>query len=192
MKYQLVLATESQYKKNILKRLRIDFFSDAPDIDETPLQGESAKALTERLAMAKANVVALRHPDKIVISTDQSASVFGEILEKPKEEDKALKMLKTLSGQKVTFFTTVGFSAPGQSAKLHTEEVVVTIRQLEDAEALRYIARDQPLDCVGSFKVESIGIGLFHAIESRDPTALEGLPLISVCQYLRDHGFKIP
>jgi len=81
MKYQLVLATASQYKKNILKRLQIDFSSDAPDIDETPLLGESAKALTKRLAMAKATVVALRHPDKIVISTDQSASIFGEILE---------------------------------------------------------------------------------------------------------------
>ena len=192
MNHKLVLATESQYKKNILKRLQIDFSSDAPDIDETPLLGESAKALTKRLAMAKATVVALRHPDKIVISTDQSASIFGEILEKPKEETKALKMLKMLSGQKVTFFTTVGFSAPGQATKLHTEEVVVRIRQLEEAEILRYLARDQPLDCVGSFKVESIGVGLFHSVESRDPTALEGLPLISLCQYLRDHGFKIP
>lgn len=192
MKHQLVLATESQYKKNILKRLQVDFVSDAPNIDETPLQGESAKTLTERLAVAKATAVALRHPDKIVISTDQSASVFGKILTKPKEETKAVKMLKTLSGQKVTFFTTLGFAAPGQSAKLHTEEVVVTIRQLEEAEILRYLAQDRPLDCVGSFKVESIGIGLFHAIESRDPTALEGLPLIGLCQYLRDHGFKIP
>ena len=111
MIHKLVLATESQYKKNILKRLQIDFLSDAPEIEEVPLQGESAKALTERLARTKATVVALRHPDKIVISTDQSASVFGEI-EKPKEETKALKVLETLSGQQVSFFTTVGFSAP--------------------------------------------------------------------------------
>ena len=192
MNHKLVLATESQYKKNILKRLQIDFLSDAPEIDETPLQGESAKALTERLARTKATVVASRHPEKIVISTDQSASVFGEILEKPKEETKALKVLKTLSGQQVSFFTTVGFSDPGQSVKLHTEEVVVTFRQLQEAEILRYVARDQPLDCAGSFKVESLGIGLFHAVESRDPTALEGLPLIRLCQWLRDHGFKIP
>ena len=174
MNHKLVLATESQYKKNILKRLQIDFLSDAPEIDETPLQGESAKALTERLARTKATVVASRHPEKIVISTDQSASVFGEILEKPKEETKALNMLKTLSGQQVSFFTTVGFSDPGQSVKLHTEEVVVTFRQLQEAEILRYVARDRPLDCAGSFKVESLGIGLFHAVESRDPTALEG------------------
>ena len=192
MNHKLVLATESQYKKNILKRLQIDFLSDAPEIDETPLQGESAKALTERLARTKAAVVASRHPEKIVISTDQSASVFGEILEKPKEETKALNMLKTLSGQQVSFFTTVGFSDPGQSVKLHTEEVVVTFRQLQEAEILRYVARDQPLDCAGSFKVESLGISLFHAVESRDPTALEGLPLIRLCQWLRDHGFKIP
>jgi septum formation protein len=192
MNHKLVLATESQYKKNILKRLQIDFLSDAPKIDETPLQGESARALTERLARTKATLVALRHLDKIVISTDQSASVFGEILEKPKEETKALNMLKTLSGQQVSFFTTVGFSAPGQSVKLHTEEVIVTFRQLEEAEILRYVARDQPLDCAGSFKVESLGIGLFDAVESRDPTALEGLPLIKLCQWLRDHGFRIP
>ena len=192
MNHKLVLATESQYKKNILKRLQIDFLSDAPEIDETPLQGESAKALTERLARTKATLIASRHPDKIVISTDQSASVFGEILEKPREETKALNMLKTLSGQQVSFFTTVGFSAPGQSVKLHTEEVVVTFRQLQEAEILRYVARDQPLDCAGSFKVESLGIGLFHAVESRDPTALEGLPLIRLCQWLRDHGFETP
>ena len=192
MNHKLVLATESQYKKNILKRLQIDFLSDAPEIDETPLQGESAKALTERLARTKAAVVASRHPEKIVISTDQSASVFGEILEKPKEATTALNMLKTLSGQQVSFFTTVGFSDSGQSVKLHTEEVVVTFRQLQEAEILRYVARDQPLDCAGSFKVESLGIGLFHAVESRDPTALEGLPLIRLCQWLRDHGFKIP
>ena len=192
MTHKLVLATESQYKKNILKRLQIGFLSDAPEIDETPLQGESAKALTERLARTKATVIASRHPEKIIISTDQSASVFGEILDKPKEETKAFKMLKTLSGQQVSFFTTVGFSVPGQSLKLHTEEVVVTFRQLEEAEILRYVARDQPLDCAGSFKVEHLGIGLFHAVESRDPTALEGLPLITLCQWLRDHGFKIP
>lgn len=192
MNHKLLLATESQYKKNILKRLQIDFLSEAPEIDETPLRGESAKALTERLARTKATVVALRHPDKIVISTDQSASIFGDILEKPKEETKALKMLETLSGQQVSFFTTVGFSAPGQSVKLHTEEVVVTFRQLEEAEILRYVARDRPLDCAGSFKVEGIGIGLFNTVESRDPTALEGLPLIRLCQWLRDHGFKIP
>ena len=192
MNHKLVLATESQYKKNILKRLQIDFLSDAPKIDETPLQGESAKALTERLARTKATSIATRHPNKIVISTDQSASVFGEILEKPREETKALNMLKTLSGQQVSFFTTIGFSAPGQSVKLHTEEVVVTFRQLEEAEILRYVARDQPLDCAGSFKVESLGIGLFHAVESRDPTALEGLPLIRLCQWLRDHGFETP
>ena len=192
MNHKLVLATESQYKKNILKRLQIDFLSDAPEIDEAPLQGESAKALTERLARTKATVVALRHPDAIVISTDQSASIFGEILEKPKEETKALAVLEILSGQQVSFFTTVGFSAPGKPVKLHTEEVVVTFRQLEETEILRYVARDRPLDCAGSFKVEGIGIGLFNAVESRDPTALEGLPLIRLCQWLRDHGFKIP
>ena len=91
MNHKLVLATESQYKKNILKRLQIDFLSEAPEIDETPLRGESAKALTERLARTKATVVALRHPDKIVISTDQSASIFDDILEKPKEETKHLR-----------------------------------------------------------------------------------------------------
>tara|TARA_B100001093_G_scaffold13531_1_gene12515 strand:- start:881 stop:1459 length:579 start_codon:yes stop_codon:yes gene_type:complete len=192
MNHQLVLATESQYKKNILKRLQIDFLADAPKIDETPLQGESARALTERLAMTKAAVVALRHPDTIIISTDQSASVFGEMLDKPEDETEALNMLKTLSGRQVSFFTTVGFAAPGEPIKIHTEEVVVTIRHLEDAEILRYVAKDQPLECAGSFKVESLGISLFYAVESRDPTALEGLPLIRVCQWLRDHGFKIP
>jgi len=192
MNQELILASESQYKKNILKRLEIAFTTDAPAIDESPQGSESARALSERLAQAKAETVADRHPDAIVISTDQSAEVDGVILGKPATIENACAMLQKLSGQTVSFFTSVGVIAPKQPCITYTEEVIVTLRELEPLEIEHYVIKDMPLDCAGSFKVESLGISLFTSVKSEDPTALEGLPLIKLCQWLRDQGFKIP
>jgi len=192
MNQELILASESQYKKNILKRIEIAFSTDAPAIDETPHTGESARGLSMRLAQQKAETIAAKHPSATVVSTDQSAEVDGEILGKPGTIANACTMLQKLSGKTVSFFTSVGFIAPNQPYLIHTEEVIVTIRTLDHQEIERYVAKDKPLDCAGSFKVESLGISLFTSVKSEDPTALEGLPLIRLCQWLRDQGFKIP
>ena len=192
MNRELILASESRYKKKILDRLRIAFSTTAPTIDETPRSGESARDLSRRLAQQKAETVANRHPNATVISTDQAAEVDGIILGKPGTNQNAFDMLQTLSGKTVSFFTSVGMIQPSASCLLHTEKVIVTLRQLEDHEITRYVKADMPLDCAGSFKVESLGISLFTSVKSKDPTALEGLPLIRLCQWLRDQGFEIP
>ncbi len=192
MNRELILASESRYKKKILDRLRIPFSITAPTIDETPRSGESARDLSRRLAQQKAETVANRHPNATVISTDQAAEVDGIILGKPGTNQNAFDMLQTLSGKTVSFFTSVGMIQPSASCLIHTEEVIVTLRQLEDQEITRYVKADMPLDCAGSFKVESLGISLFTSVKSKDPTALEGLPLIRLCQWLRDQGLEIP
>ena len=192
MNRELILASESRYKKKILDRLRIAFSTTAPAIDETPRSGESAHALSRRLAQRKAEAVANHHPNATVISTDQAAEVDGIILGKPGTNQNACDMLQKLSGKTVSFFTSVGMIQPNTSCLTHTEEVIVTLRRLEDREITRYVKADMPLDCAGSFKVESLGISLFTSVKSEDPTALEGLPLIRLCQWLRDQGFEIP
>ena len=192
MNRKLILASESRHKKKILDRLHITFSTTAPMIDETPESGESALALSRRLAQRKAETIADRYPEATVISTDQAAEVDGIILGKPNTEQHACAMLQKLSGARVSFFTSVGMIQPNASCLIHTEEVIVTLRQLEDHEIVRYVQADMPLDCAGSFKVESLGIGLFKSVKSEDPTALEGLPLIRLCQWLRDQGFEIP
>ena len=192
MNQLLILASESPYKKKIFKRLDLPFFTAAPSVDETPNKSESARALTIRLAVAKAQTISTNYPNACVISTDQSADCAGEILGKPQSKDRAVDMLLRLSGKDVSFFTTVGFCAPDTPLLLHTEEVIVSIRVLSLAEIVRYIDADEPLDCAGSFKVERRGVSLFRSVKSEDPTALEGLPLIQLCQWLRDQGFRIP
>ncbi|MEC8126054.1 MAG: Maf family nucleotide pyrophosphatase [Pseudomonadota bacterium] len=192
MNQELILASESRYKKKILDRLHIAFSTTAPWIDETPGSGESARALSRRLAQQKVETVANRHPNAIVISTDQAAEVNGIVLGKPGTQQNARAMLHKLSGKTVSFFTSIGMIQPNASCLIHTEEVIVTLRQLEDREITRYVKADMPLDCAGSFKVESLGISLFKSVKSEDPTALEGLPLIQLCQWLRDQGIEIP
>ena len=192
MNRELILASESRYKKKILDRLRIAFSTTAPTIDETPRSGESARALSRRLAQRKAETVANHYPNATVISTDQAAEVDSIILGKPRTNQNACDMLQKLSGKTVSFFTSVGMIQPNASCLTLTEEVIVTLRPLEDHEIARYVKADMPLDCAGSFKVESLGISLFTSVKSEDPTALEGLPLIRLCQWLRDQGFEIP
>ena len=127
----------------------------------------------------------LSMPPKILIRKSKQ-------MRKPQSKDRAVDMLHRLSGKEVSFFTTVGFCAPNTPLRLHTEEVVVSVRKLSHAEIVRYVDADEPLDCAGGFKVECLGISLFRSVKSEDPTALEGLPLIQLCQWLRDQGFSIP
>jgi septum formation protein len=188
----LILASTSPYRRELLERLGLAFTVEAPDIDEAQLQGEPPTERALRLAMAKAEAVALRHPGAVVIGSDQVAAAGGVILDKPGTVERAQQQLKHLSGSQARFHTAcaVRWHNTGFSVN-HLETVTVAVRDLTAAEIENYIAREQPLNCAGSFKSEGLGIALFSRIESEDPTALVGLPLIWLAGALRQAGFSL-
>ena len=190
--HPLLFATESRYKIALLKRLRIPFTTEAPNLDESPVFQEHPRDLSQRLAKHKALHLRDRYPNHAILAADQAAGCQGQILAKPESFERAVAQLRLIAGQRVEFHTSVCLDAPTCALKQHTETVTVVVRPLSDDEIERYLKADEPLDCAGSFKVESLGIGLFDAVESRDPTALEGLPLIQVAQWFRDIGLKVP
>lgn len=186
---QLILASTSRYRRELLTRLRLPFESVAPEVDEAALPGESPAALAERLALAKARAVAATHPGAIVIGSDQVADLGGEAIGKPGTHQAASAQLRRMSGRDVIFQTAVAIVAPGLAA-IERAEVRVRVRALSDAAIEAYLRADQPYDCAGSAKVESLGIALLDAVESDDPTALVGLPLIRTCALLRRAGLE--
>ncbi len=192
MNRNVILASESKYKKKLLERLHISFQSIAPNIDEASYTGETAEILTRRLAEEKAKVLASNNSQCFVISADQAACARGVIIGKPCSSGAACKMLEALSGQNISFYTSLCLITPDEEVFLHTEKIIVSFRSLTFEEVERYVMLDKPLDCAGSFKIESLGISLFKSIQGNDPTALEGLPLIQLSQWLRDQGFKVP
>ena len=185
----LILASTSRYRQELLSRLRLPFQTVAPEVDETPQPGERPAALAERLALAKARAVAAQHPGAIVIGSDQVADLDGEAVGKPGTHDRAVAQLRRMSGRQVVFQTAVAVVAPGVAA-IERAEVKVRFRALTDAVIETYLHADQPYDCAGSAKVESLGIALLEAVESDDPTALIGLPLIRTCALLRRAGLE--
>lgn len=185
----LILASTSRYRQELLTRLRLPFEAVAPEVDETPLAGEVPAALAERLALAKARAVASLHPHAVVIGSDQVADLDGEPLGKPGTHEAARDQLQRMSGREVVFQTAVAVVAPGLAA-IERAEVRVRLRPLSDREIEAYLLADQPYDCAGSAKVESLGIALLDAVVSDDPTALIGLPLIRTCQLLRRAGLE--
>lgn len=193
-KVDLVLASTSRYRRELLERLTSNLRTLAPDTDETAFASETAAALAMRLAQAKARTVAARCPRAIVIGSDQAAELDGAILGKPGSVDGANAQLIAASGKELTFHTALCVidTRPADArefAALDTTHVV--FRRLEPAEIARYVERERPLDCAGSFKAEGLGIALFERIESRDPTALIGLPLIALCRLLREAGVDV-
>jgi septum formation protein len=188
-----VLASTSAYRRQLLERLGIPFTVAASNVDEEPLPGESAVDLTQRLARAKAEAVARRHPNSLVIGSDQLALCGRDVLGKPGSGERAVAQLKSLSGQRVVFHTAVHVinTAAGKNEG-HVDLTTVHFRQLNEDEIKRYVARDKPYDCAGGFKVEALGVALFNRIESQDPTALIGLPLIWLTGALRRNGFELP
>ena len=188
---ELILASTSRYRQELLARLRLPFRCEAPDVDETALPGESPAALAERLALAKARAVATRHPQAVVIGSDQVADLAGEALGKPGSHERAAAQLARMSGQALVFQTAVAVVAPSLAA-IERAEVRVQMRSLSAAEIEAYLRADQPYDCAGSAKVESLGITLLESVESDDPTALIGLPLIRTCRLLRRAGLTLP
>lgn len=189
----LVLASGSRYRRAQLALLGLPFESDAADLDESSLPGEPPTALAARLAAAKARVVAARRPAAVVVGSDQVAFLDGERLGKPGTAAAARAQLARASGRTVEFVTALHV-VDGPSGREHAalERTRATLRALEEAEIRRYVAADEPLDCAGAFKVESLGIALFERVESTDPSALVGLPLIATARLLRDCGFAIP
>jgi septum formation protein len=186
---RLILASTSRYRRELLERLRLPFEIEAPQVDETPVPGEAPAELARRLALAKAEAVAARHPQAIVIGSDQAADLDGEAIGKPLVHERAVAQLRRMSGRRVVFQTAVAVARRETGfARALLAPVVVRFRELADAEIERYLRIEQPYDCAGSAKAETLGIALLASIESDDPTALIGLPLIRTCELLREAG----
>ena len=190
----LILASTSPYRRRLLERLRLPFTCIDPEIEESLQDGESPKARACRLATEKALLAAQTLQDgAIVIGSDQVACLGSEILHKPGTPEAAIAQLTASSGQTVQFWTGVSlWTSPGEAPTQRVVPCEVKIRELNADEISRYVALDQPLDCAGSFKWESLGITLFEAIRTDDPTALEGLPLIALSELLREAGVSLP
>ncbi len=185
----LILGSTSRYRRELLDRLRLPFEVVAPQVDETPLPGESPAALALRLALAKACAVALSHPEAVVIGSDQVADLDGVPIGKPGTHERATAQLRQLSGRRAVFQTAVAVVRAdiGYEQAL-LAPVTVQFRVLSDAEIEHYLRLEQPYDCAGSAKCETLGIALLESIDSDDPTALVGLPLIRTCALLRAAG----
>lgn len=188
----LVLASTSRYRRELLARLGLPFDVDGPEVDETPLAGEAPAGTAARLALAKARVVALRHPGAWVIGSDQVANLDGQALGKAGGRDRALAQLEACSGKRVVFETALCLLRDGDPPLAALDHTEVVFRELRREEILRYLDIEQPYDCAGSFKCEGLGIALFEAIHSQDPTALVGLPLIALARALREAGYRLP
>ncbi len=189
----LILASTSRYRRALLQRLGLPFECVAPAVDEVRLPDEPAAEMAMRLARIKAEAVAARHPEAIVIGSDQVALRGMDVLGKPGSVERCREQLRASSGQEVVFLTAVHVidGSAGRSES-HVDRTIVKFRDLSDDEIDRYIERDQPLDCAGGFKAESLGIALFDRIESTDPTGLTGLPLSWLCGALRRARVQIP
>jgi septum formation protein len=191
----LVLASGSPYRRDLLARLGIPFEVDASDVPEDPRSGEEPGELVTRLAVAKARAVVPRHAGAVVIGSDQVAVRDGQILGKPADAAAAEEQLAASSGRAIEFMTGVCVldgRSPGAEPLLHVDITRVAFRPLPRGQIRRYLERELPLDCAGSFKAEGLGIALFERIDSQDPTGLIGLPLIWLAGVLRHLGYRVP
>ena len=190
---RLILGSTSRYRRELLERLQVRFDVVAPEVDETPRTGETPLALASRLALAKAHAVAARHPDAVVIGSDQVADLDGEPLGKPGDHQRATEQLRRMRGRTVVFQTAVAVVCRDTRFEQHDlAPVRVDFRALTDSEIETYLRIEQPYDCAGSARSEGLGIVLLDAIHSDDPSALVGLPLIRTCRMLRAAGLQIP
>jgi septum formation protein len=187
----LVLASTSRYRRELLERLRLPFDTLSPEVDETPAPGEACAATALRLAVAKARAGAVLRPEAIVIGSDQVAELDGAPIGKPGSHERAVSQLRSMSGRTVAFHTAVAVVRrdPHYERGL-VASVRVSFRTLDDAHIEHYLRAETPYDCAGSAKAEALGIALVDAIESDDPTALVGLPLIRTCALLREAGLE--
>ena len=188
----LVLASSSIYRSELLKRLQLPFETAAPNVDETPLPHESARATSMRLAQEKARAVASNYPDALIIGSDQIALLEGQQLGKPLSHDKAVKQLRAMRGKTTHFYTALTL-LNSRTGNLQTEvaENFVTLRDLSDAEIEGYLQKEQPYQCAGSAKFEGLGIALISKMTGDDPNALIGLPLILLVEMLRRENVRL-
>lgn len=188
----LILASTSVYRSELLTRLQIPFKTDTPDVDETPLPNENAKQTSLRLSLEKARAVASRHPDALVIGSDQVVLLGEKQLGKPLTHDKAVQQLIMMRGKSVTYYTALTLlNATTGNIQTEVAENQVNYRNLTDAQIENYLIKEQPYHCAGSIKSEGLGIALLNSIEGKDPNALIGLPLILLVNMLLKEGVVI-
>ena len=189
---KLILGSTSRYRRELLERLRVPFTVEAPHVDETPLPLEAPQQVACRLAMSKARAVAAKFPDCVVIGSDQVADLEGEALGKPGNHARAFAQLQKMRGKFVVFQTAVAVVCQESGfSQMDLAQVKVTFRDLSDTQIEAYLRAETPYDCAGSAKSEGLGIALLASIESDDPTALIGLPLIRTCQMLEAAGIQL-
>ncbi|WP_273431929.1 Maf family nucleotide pyrophosphatase [Chitinibacter tainanensis] len=189
---RLVLASTSVYRKELLSRLGVPFEVAAPEVDETPLSGETAAQTSERLAIAKAQALAARFPASLIIGSDQVALLNGEQLGKPGTHARAVAQLQAMRGQSIDFHTALALhnTATGQTQSV-VDITRVTMRNYTDAQIESYLQREQPYNCAGSAKTEGLGVVMIASIEGRDPAAIIGLPLIELVSMLNAEQFAL-
>jgi septum formation protein len=189
----LVLASTSRYRRELLERLKLPFQNASPGVDEAPLSGEAPEATAARLALAKAQSMQAQFPRSLIIGSDQVAFCEGMRLDKPGDHAGALRQLRHSSGRTVSFITAVAL-VNAASGRKQTKIVPthVRFRKLDDLEIERYLDAEPAYDCAGSAKAEGLGISLVESIQSSDPTALIGLPLIALSEMLRNENVLVP
>lgn len=190
---QLILASSSPYRKELLSRFAIPFECISPDVDESQIENEPPELYVSRLAKVKAQKIGQDHPEKLIIGSDQCCVNAGIILGKPKDRDNAIDQLLNASGNTINFLTAVCIYHP-QSKWIQewTDAFSVEFRDLTQEEIERYLDAEEPYNCAGSFKSERLGVTLCKSMQGDDPTTLIGLPLIKVAQSLRDFGLNLP
>ena len=190
---ELILASTSRYRRALLERLELPFTAVAPEVSEAYQQGELPADRAARLALAKAQTLAERHPEALVIGSDQVAALGAQVLDKPGDAARCHAQLAAASGERVRFHTGCALLGAGGTVRMvHLDTTTVVFRTLEAAEIARYVEAERPFDCAGGFRAEALGISLFERIESTDPTALIGLPLIWLAAALRRAGCAVP
>ncbi|MEZ2574820.1 Maf family protein [Buttiauxella ferragutiae] len=186
---QIVLASTSPYRRELLEKLGIPFTTASPQADETPIPGENARQLVVRLAQAKAQALSKEYPNHLIIGSDQVCVLEGKIVGKPHTEEKAVEQLLTARNSIVTFYTGLAlYNSASGNLQVICEPFDVHFRHLSEQEIRNYVRKEQPLQCAGSFKSEGLGITLFDRLSGKDPNTLVGLPLISLCEMLNNEG----
>jgi septum formation protein len=189
---QIVLASTSPYRRELLNRLGISFITTNPETDETPLEGETPENTALRLSESKARAVAAQHPNALIIGSDQVACLDGRVFGKPGNHENAVKQLQTMRGRTVNFFTGLCLlNSETGTAHLRGVPTLVTFRDLSDSEIENYLRKERPYNCAGSAKSEGLGIAIIAKMEGEDPNALVGLPLIALCDLLRIESVNV-
>ncbi|EEX92796.1 Maf-like protein [Vibrio orientalis CIP 102891 = ATCC 33934] len=189
--YQLVLASTSPYRQQLLNKLAVEFTTASPEFDETPFENESPIELVTRLAKGKAQSCALTKPS-LVIGSDQVCIINGKIIGKPHTREKAIEQLSEQSGQSIQFYTGLAlYNSHTKKIEVKVDTFTVHFRQLTEKQIANYVDKEQPFFCAGSFKSEGLGIALFERLEGKDPNTLVGLPLIDLVDMLESQGFEV-